>query len=166
MRSTAAMRPSIIAASSRHLSATRPASLPHLHRSLLPSSSPLPLSLFPRRSFAAIPTPVDRSLCPDGVYRRPPVPQPRAPLSEDDELVWHDGQAPEPVLDRYAHIIAPRRSLAQLVAAIVVVFGGVYAIVQYVDTAAWQPTQPQQMPYEQLAVEYGRQAAAQHTATD
>ena len=84
---------------------------------------------------------------------------PRAPLREDDELVWHDGQAPEPVLDRYAHIIAPRRATAQLAAAIALVFGGVYALVRLADTHSWQPTQRQQMPYNALAVELGRVAA-------
>ena len=85
---------------------------------------------------------------------------PRAPLREDDELLWHDGQAPEPVLDRYAHIIAPRASLAQCASAILVIFGGAYVIVRYLHTEAWQPTQRQIFPYDALATEYGRGAAA------
>ena len=148
---SAAMRPSFVAASSRRLAASCscPAGVSML-RPLASSAAGAPL-----RRFAAIPTPVDRSLCADGVYRRPPVPMPRAPLGEDDHLVWHDGQAHEPALDRYAHVIAPRRALAQCVAAIVAVFGGAWAAVRYADTQSWQPTQRQQMPYQSLAVEFG-----------
>ena len=106
-------------------------------------------------------TPVDRSaVSADGVYRRPPVPFPRAPLSEHDELVWHDGTAPEPCLDRYDHVIAPRRALAMLLSAIGLIYGGAYVVARVVNVASWQPTQPQLFPYNGLAAEFGRMPPA------
>ena len=101
-----------------------PRRLAHLPAHPLLRSSPLSLSLPQRRGFASIPVPVDMSLSPDRVYRRPPVPMPRQPLSEDDELMWWDGTAPEPAFDRFDHIIQPSRALMLLVSALLLVVGG------------------------------------------
>ena len=144
------MRASAVAASSRRLLmlCSRPVS--SLPLSVLPSSlssssssssSSLPvLGSLLCRHFAMVATPVDRSaVSADGVYRRPPVPFPRAPLSEHDELVWHDGTAPEPCLDRYDHVIAPRRALAMLLSAIGLIYGGAYVVARVVNVAPGSP---------------------------
>ena len=130
---------------------------PRLHSS--PSSSSPSFSVFPslffRRGFASIKMPVDMSLSPDGVYRRPPVPMPRQPLSEDDELLWSDGTAPEASLDRFDHIIHPGRALALLLTALAVLLGGGIGLISLSDPANRQPTQPQVFPYDNLRVERG-----------
>ena len=100
---------------------------------------------------------------PDGVYRRVPVPMPRAPLAEDDELTWADGQAPEPVFDRYVDIIEPRTAVLYLVSALVLLVGGGSAVIRLIDPANRQPLQPQQFPFDELRVEMGGPARAAST---
>lgn len=105
------------------------------------------------RSFGSIPVPVGPR-APDNVYRRPNVPMPSAPLREDDELTWFDGQAPEPAFDRHTHI---KRSdaLKQCLLMLTIVLGGVTLVVSIVDPPGKRGVAPQEFPFDGLHQELG-----------
>ena len=118
------------------------------------------------RRFATQPVPLPKSPSPDGVYRRPGVPMPRGPMSEENELVWPDGQAPEPGLDRFTHTYMrkPLLAVATLVTALFVVVRGGSWLVSVYDPASRQPTAPQTFPFDGLSVERGGPLPPSHTA--
>jgi len=109
------------------------------------------------RGLTHIPVPVDRSprFSPDGIYRRPPVPLPQEPIPEDGELIWHDGQAPEPVFDRYNTVIPPYLALIQCIAAVAGTYFITRTIVKWINPEARQTVEPQQFPFNNLVLERG-----------
>jgi len=69
------------------------------------SSKTTPTSPSPCRLFGSIPVPfapVHTRL--DGVYRRPQIQAPLAPLHPDSDMIFGDSQAPEPGLDTFEHV--------------------------------------------------------------
>lgn len=91
---------------------------------------------------------------PDNLYRRPETPIPTSPLSEDDELIWDDAQAPEPALDAHEDI-DENQALKQLVMMITGVLGVGVTLFYFIDPKSRKPTVNQTFPFDGLKKELG-----------
>jgi hypothetical protein len=110
------------------------------------------------RSFGSIPVPIAaHGRDADNIYRRPETPVPTAPLSEDDELMWDDAQAPEPALDAYENI-DEYSALKQLLGALLTVTTLAYGTFTIFDPSENNPAIRQEYPFDNLRKELGGSA--------
>lgn len=119
----------------------------------LPLPMARPMAAVASRQFGSIPVPIGRT--PDLIYRRPQEPPPSAPLSEDDDLIYHDAQASEPLFDSDPNI-NPWVALGYILLSLGVLFPIPAAIASFVvDEDELNPATNRSYPYNNLFMERG-----------
>jgi len=125
------------------------------------SALPLPVSSLPARCLHAQPAargehhvPVGPHSNIDGVYRRPSVPPPSKPLTEHDEMVWPDDQAPEPLFDESGNY-DKYTALRNLTGALVALFAGGLGLVWLTNPESRRKVAVQEYPFDNLRLSRG-----------
>jgi len=91
-----------------------------------------------------------------GLSYVPPQSRATAPLPEEAELIWDDGNGvPEPFLDDHSKYGV---STSHAIFAVLVAFGSLtafYKAIAWWDPVAHRPVGPHHLPYDNLRIELG-----------